>query len=34
MLRNGMGVEFKGKNFLKLLQENGMTVGCHCKNWT
>ena len=30
----GMGVEFKGENFLELLQKSEMAAGCHCRNRT
>ena len=32
ILRNGC--EIQGRNFLELLQESEMAVGCHCRNWT
>ena len=33
MLFYGMGVEFKGKNFVALLQRSEMTAGFHYRNW-
>ena len=32
ILRNGWGIQ--GRNFLELLQESEIAVGCHRRNWT